>query len=139
MASVSSTALAAFFSDHWLGQDGNGTGIRLYYGAPDNQIHELALFPNVGSQCFSQFVFSGTNGNAGFTSVFSDESGVGSLYLFDENNAFQVWSINFNDTHDTTRPACCGKWVEGESWPSPLGIRAQRVDRNQRGQLFRKG
>ncbi|CAD6580760.1 MAG: hypothetical protein ASARMPRED_000318 [Alectoria sarmentosa] len=111
-ASVSSTALTAFFSDHWLGQDGNSTGIRLYYGAPDNQIRELALFPNVGSRYFSQFNFSGTNGNAGFSSAWWDGPGLGTLYLFDENNNFQVWSNNFNDTHDTTQPASYGKWVE---------------------------
>ncbi|CAD6582626.1 MAG: hypothetical protein ASARMPREDX12_000992 [Alectoria sarmentosa] len=92
-ASVSSTALTAFFSDHWLGQDGNSTGIRLYYGAPDNQIRELALFPNVGSRYFSQFIFSGTNGNAGFSSAWWDGPGLGNLYLFDEKTIFKYGPI----------------------------------------------
>lgn len=114
-ASNSSTSLTAFYSDHWLGQDGNSTGIRLYYGAPDNQIHELALFPNVGSQYFSQFIFPGTDGNAGFSSAWWDGPGLGNIYMFDENNKFQVWSNNFNTTHDATQNAPYGNWVEDPS------------------------
>lgn len=114
-ASVSSTSLTAFYSDHWLGQDGNSTGIRLYYGAPDNQIHELALFPSVGSQYFSQFIFRGTNGNAGLSSAWWDAPGLGNLYVFDENNKFQVWSNNFSTTHDATQNAPYGNWVGGDS------------------------
>ena len=112
-ASVSSTALTAFYSDHWLGQDGNSPGIRLYYGAPDNKVHELALFPNISSQYFSHSVIPGTNGIAGIASGWSDESGLGNLYVFDKNNEFQIWSNNFNTTHDATQNASYDNWIEG--------------------------
>ncbi|KAF6226908.1 hypothetical protein HO133_008349 [Letharia lupina] len=96
-----------------LGQDGNSPGIRLYYGAPDNKVHELALFPNISSQYFSHSVIPGTNGNAGIASGWSDDSGLGNLYVFDKNNEFQIWSNNFNTTHDATQNASYDNWIEG--------------------------
>ena len=115
--SVSSTALTALYSDHWLGLDGNSTGVRLYYGAPDNLVHELALFPSSThnpSQYISQSVFRGTNGNAGIASAWSDSSGLANLYLFDQNHEFQIWSNDFNVTHNATTNTSYGNWVNGE-------------------------
>lgn len=114
-ASGSSTALTAFYSDHWLGQDGDSPGIRLYYGAPDNQVHELALFPNVSSQYISQSIFRSTNGNAGIASGWWDGAGLGNLYMFDKNSQLQIWSNNFNFTHGATHNSSYGEWVEGWS------------------------
>ncbi|KAL8783801.1 MAG: hypothetical protein Q9195_009268 [Heterodermia aff. obscurata] len=111
-ASASSTALTAFYSDKWLGQDGNSSGIRLYYGAPDNHVHELALFPtspDSPSQYFSHFVFPNSNGNAGLTSIWSEESGLGNLYMYDQNDEFQIWSNKFNTSQNDT--AATGNWV----------------------------
>ena len=112
-ASVSSTALTAFYSNHWLGQDRNSSGIRLYYGAPDNKVHELAIFTNNGPQYFSQHVFDGTNGNAGIASAWQDDLGLGFLYLFDQNGTFQTWSNNFSATHNATNNITFGDWVIG--------------------------
>ena len=112
-ASASSTALTAFYSDRWLGQDRNSSGVRLYYGGPDNNVHELALFPNISSRYISQFVFPGTNGNAGITSGWWDGPGFGSLYSFDKNGNFQIWSNSFNSTSDTPRNSPYGNWLKG--------------------------
>lgn len=114
-ASPSSTALTAFYSHQWLGQDGNSSGVRLYYGGPDDQVHELALFPDVDAQWFSQSILQGTNGNAGIASGWWDGPGFGNLYLFGKNNEFQIWSNNFNATRTTTEKASYGDWVNGLS------------------------
>ena len=96
----------------------------MYYGAPDNQVHELAPFPNVNSQYFPQHVFNGTNGNAGIGSMLWDGSGLGHLYIFDENDKLQHWSNNFTTTHDVSQNALYGSWIEGRLSPSPLKVLA---------------
>ncbi len=91
-ASASAKALTAFHSEKWLGSDSlNTAGMRLYYGAPDNQVHELAFFIN-DTAWSSQFVFKGTNGNAGLTSSWTDSTGRANLYLLNMDNDLKIWS-----------------------------------------------
>ena len=117
-ASTSSKALTAIYGDHWLGQSEDSAGVRLYYGALDNQVHELALFPHAGSQYFAQFVFKGSDGNAGIAAVWQDGPGLGNLYTFDQHGELQIWGNNFNTTHisnNNNNNASLGEWVNSRS------------------------
>jgi len=73
-SSPSAKALTATHSESWFGaRRANSSGLRLYYGAPDNQIHELASALGDTSPWSPQFFFNGTNGNAGISGTTIDE------------------------------------------------------------------
>lgn len=90
--SPSAKALAATYSEFWFGaRRGNSYGLRLYYGDPDNQVHELAFALGDTSPWSSQSVFNGTNGNAGISGTTVDEdNGYARLYVLDGANDIRV-------------------------------------------------
>ena len=93
--SALSVALAAIYSDVWFGTImGNSSGIRLYYGATDNQVHELAYA--LSSQLWSpQSVLNGTIGNAGIAaSTVNEDSGTAYIYTLDTANKISLWTLN---------------------------------------------
>ena len=122
-ASDASTAMAAFYSGSWLGETaGKSAGIRLYYGAPDNCIHELSFSLGGSSSWNASFTFdNGTNGNAGMTSDWLESNATAQLWTLDTSNALKLWYYIYNTTNENNQtPANIGygQWVEG-SHPLP--------------------
>ncbi len=125
-ASEASTAMTAFFSGSWLGNTpGKSAGIRLYYGAPDNCIHELS-FPlaNVGSspKWNASFTFdNATNGNAGMTSDWLESNATAQMWTLDTSNELQLWYHIYNTTDENSNQApanvAYGQWDQGSHSP----------------------
>ena len=124
-ASDASTAMTAFYSGSWLGETaGNSAGIRLYYGAPDNCIHELSFSLGSSSSWNASFTFdNGTNGNAGMTSDWLQSNATAQLWTLDTSNALKLWYHIYNTTNEnnqTPENIGYGQWVEGSHpLPSP--------------------
>ena len=93
--SSSSIELAALYSERRFGTaKGAKPGLRLNYGATDNQVHELAFA--LGNTSWSpQFQFNNSNGNAGI-SVSSVDNATGSagLFSFDMKGQLRAWNLN---------------------------------------------
>lgn len=81
-ASSSAIALAAVYSDFWFGIVlSNSPGLRLCYGATDDQVHKIAFA--LGSTSWSfQFTFNGTNSNAGMSGPHTTDEDNGDAALF---------------------------------------------------------
>lgn len=121
-ASDASTAMTAFYSGSWLGETaGKSAGIRLYYGAPDNCIHELSFSLGSSSSWNASSTFdNNTNGNAGMTSDWLDPNATAQLWTLDTSNELQLWYYIYNTTNQNDQtPANInyGQWVQG--LPSP--------------------
>ena len=121
-ASDASTAMTAFYSGSWLGKTpGNSAGIRLYYGAPDNCIHELSFSLASSSSWNASFVFDNDiNGNAGMTSDWLEPKATVHMWTLDSSNALKLWYYIYNTTNENDQtPAniAYGQWAEG--WHSP--------------------
>ena len=115
-ASTSAIALAAIYSESWFGKDmGNSSGLRLYYGATDNQVHELAFA--LGSTSWSlQSTFNATNGNAGISaSPPGGDTGEALLFMMDTQSQIRVWSLNSTVKPDPAVPTY-GNWTQGMSF-----------------------
>ena len=138
-ASDASIAMTAFYSGSWLGKTaGKSAGIRLYYGAPDNCIHELSFSIGSSSSWNASSTFdSNTNGNAGMTSDWLESNATAQLWTLDTNNELKLWYYIYNTTNEnesTPSNIAYGQWAEGwhplPSLPStcprsnakPLGI-----------------
>ena len=122
-ASEASTAMTAFYSGSWLGKTaGKSAGIRLYYGAPDNCIHELSF--SLGSSSSwnaASTLDSNTNGNAGMTSDWLESNATAQLWTLDTSNELKLWYYIYNTTNQNDQtPAniAYGQWAEG-SHPLP--------------------
>ena len=117
-ASDASTAMTAFYSGSWLGETaGKSAGIRLYYGAPDNCIHELSFNLGRSSSWNASSTFdSEANGNAGMTSDWLESNATAQLWTLDTNNELQLWYHIYNTTNaDSQTPANIGygEWIQG--------------------------
>ena len=112
-ASPSATAMVAMWSVQYFGHvKANSSGIRLFYGGPDNQVQELA-FALGDSSWVSQSTLNGTNGNAGITATSIDSNYNGMhLYTVDMNNNFRVWNLNTGKKPDSS-VGFYGNWTEG--------------------------
>ncbi|KAL9126190.1 MAG: hypothetical protein Q9217_004719 [Psora testacea] len=111
--SSSSIALAAIYSERWFGTaNGSSPGLRLYYGATDDQVHELA-FVLGDTSWSSQFQFDNSNGNAGI-SVSSVDKATGSagLFAFDMAGELRAWNLNATIKANGSS-AVYGNWSEG--------------------------
>ena len=111
--SASAAALAATYSDTWFGTTmGSSAGMRLYYGATDNQVHEFAFA--LSNQLWSpQSVLNGTNGNAGITaSTVDEESGTAQIYTLDTANRITAWNLNATAKPDSAATTY-GNWTKG--------------------------
>ena len=123
-ASQASTAMTAFYSGSWLGKTtGKSAGIRLYYGAPDNCIHELSFTMGRSSSWDASFTFDNiTNGNAGMTSDWLESNATAQLWTLDTSNRLQLWYHIYNTTNENSDQApaniAYGQWDEG-SHPTP--------------------
>ena len=125
-ASDASTAMTAFYSGSWLGKTaGKSAGIRLYYGAPDNCIHELSFSLGSSSSWNASFTFdNNTNGNAGMTSDWLEPNATAQLWTLDTSNALKLWYYIYNTTDDNDQtPANIndGQWAEGIS-TAPVSV-----------------
>lgn len=126
-ASDASTAMTAFYSGSWLGATaGKSAGIRLYYGAPDNCIHELSLSLGSSSSWNASSTFDNdTNGNAGMTSDWLESNATAQLWTLDTSNELKLWYYIYNITSDPTSDQTptnvgYGQWFEGSHpLPSP--------------------
>ena len=115
-ASTSAIALAAMYSEFWFGKDmGNSSGLRLYYGATDNQVHEIAFA--LGSTSWSlHSIFNATNGNAGISASTPNETtGDGMLFVMDTQNQIRVWTLNSTVEPDPA-VSTYGNWTQGMSF-----------------------
>lgn len=117
-ASDESTAMTAFYSGSWLGAIASkSAGIRLYYGAPDNCIHELSFSPGSSSSWNASSTFdNNTNGNAGMTSDWLESNATAQLWTLDTNNELKLWYYIYNTTNENDQtPAniAYGQWAEG--------------------------
>ena len=117
-ASDASTAMTAFYSGSWLGNTpGKSAGLRLYYGAPDNCIHELSFSLGSSSSWNASFTFdNSTNGNAGMTSDWLEPNGTAQLWTLNSNNELNLWYHIYNTTNQSDQtPANInyGSWDEG--------------------------
>ena len=94
---------------------GNSSGLRLYYGATDNQVHELAFA--LGSTSWSlQSTFNATNGNAGISaSNPSPHTGEALLFMMDTQNQIRVWKLNSTVKPDPSFMTY-GNWSQGTSF-----------------------
>ena len=94
---------------------GNISGLRLYYGTTDNQVHELAFA--LGSTSWSlQSTFNATNGNAGISTNTPDEdTGEAMLSMMDTQNQIRVWTLNSTVKLDRAVPTY-GNWTQGMSF-----------------------
>lgn len=125
-ASDASTAMTAFYSGSWLGETaGKSAGIRLYYGAPDNCIHELSFNLGRSSSWNASSTFdSEANGNAGMTSDWLESNATAQLWTLDTNNELQLWYHIYNTTNaDSQTPANIGygEWIQGIS-TAPVSV-----------------
>lgn len=124
-ASDASIAMTAFYSGSWLGKTaGESAGIRLYYGAPDNCIHELSFSIGSSSSWNASSTFdSNTNGNAGMTLDWLESNATAQLWTLDTNNELKLWYYIYNTTNEneSTPPNIAyGQWAEGwHPLPSP--------------------
>ena len=122
-ASDASTAMTAFYSGSWLGKTaGKSAGIRLYYGAPDNCIHELSFSLGSSSSWNASFTFDdNTNGNAGMTSDWLEPNATAQLWTLDLSNELQLWYHVYNTTDENSDRApaniAYGQWAEGSHIP----------------------
>lgn len=117
-ASDASTAMTAFYSGSSLGETaGKSAGIRLYYGAPDNCIHELSFSLGSSSSWSASSTFDNTtNGNAGMTSDWLASNATAQLWTLDTSNELKLWYFIHNTTNQNDQiPAniAYGKWAEG--------------------------
>lgn len=118
-ASEASTAMTAFYSGSWLGKTaGKTAGIRLYYGAPDNRIHELSFSLGSSSSWNASFTFDdNTNGNAGMTSDWLEPNATAQLWTLDTSNELKLWYYIYNTTNEDSEQApaniAYGQWDEG--------------------------
>lgn len=118
-ASEASTAMTAFYSGSWLGNTvGKSAGIRLYYGAPDNCIHELSFSLGSSSSWNASFNFdNNTNGNAGMVSNWLEPNATAQLWTLDMSNELKLWYHIYNgtDKDNDAAPAYIvyGEWDEG--------------------------
>ena len=87
-------------------------GLRLYYGATDNQVHEIAFV--LGSASWSlQSTFNATNGNAGISAGTPDEeNGDALLFVMDMQNQIRVCSLNSSVKTDPA-VSTYGNWTQG--------------------------
>ncbi|KAF6240039.1 hypothetical protein HO173_001649 [Letharia columbiana] len=125
-ASEASTAMTAFYSGSWLGKTaGKSAGIRLYYGAPDNCIHELSFSLGSSSSWIASSTFdSNTNGNAGMTSDWLESNATAQLWTLDTSNELKLWYYIYNTTNQNDQtPAniAYGQWAEGIS-TAPVNV-----------------
>ncbi|CAF9903017.1 MAG: hypothetical protein ALECFALPRED_000102 [Alectoria fallacina] len=125
-ASDESTAMTAFYSGSWLGAIASkSAGIRLYYGAPDNCIHELSFSPGSSSSWNASSTFdNNTNGNAGMTSDWLESNATAQLWTLDTNNELKLWYYIYNTTNENDQtPAniAYGQWAEGIS-TAPVSV-----------------
>lgn len=125
-ASDASTSMTAFYSGSWLGKTpGNSAGIRLYYGAPDNCIHELSFSLAPSSSWNASFIFNNdTNGNAGMTSDWLEPKATVHMWTLDSSNALKLWYYIYNTTNENNQtPAniAYGEWAEGIS-TAPVSV-----------------
>lgn len=124
-ASDASIAMTAFYSGSWLGKTaGESAGIRLYYGAPDNCIHELSFSIGSSSSWNASSTFdSNINGNAGMTLDWLESNATAQLWTLDTNNELKLWYYIYNTTNEneSTPPNIAyGQWAEGwHPLPSP--------------------
>ena len=124
-ASDASTAMTAFYSGSWLGATaGKSAGIRLYYGAPDNCIHELSFSLGSSSSWNASFTFdNNTNGNGGMTSDWQESNATAQLWTLDTSNELKLWYHIYNTTNknnQTPANVAYGLWDEGlHPLPSP--------------------
>lgn len=119
-ASDVSTAMTAFYSGSLLGATaGKSAGIRPYYGAPDNCIHELSFSMGSSSSWNASSTFdSNTNGNAGMTSDWLESNATAQLWTLDTNSELKLWYYIYNTTNenDSAPPNIAyGQWAEGIS------------------------
>ena len=116
--------MTAFYSGSWLGKTvGESAGIRLYYGAPDNCIHELSFSLGNSTSWNASFTFdNNTNGNAGMTSDWLESNATTQLWTLDMSNELQLWYHIYNTTNTDSDQApdniAYGQWAEG--LPGPL-------------------
>lgn len=124
--SEASTAMTAFYSGSWLGNTaGKSAGIRLYYAARDNCIHELSFSLGSSSSWNASFTFdNNTNGNAGMTSDWLEPNATAQLWTLDTSNALKLWYYIYNTTNENDQtPANInyGDWTEGIS-TAPVSV-----------------
>ena len=116
--------MTAFYSGSWLGKTaGKSAGIRLYYGAPDNCIHELSFSLGSSTSWNASFTFdNNTNGNAGMTSDWLEPNATTQLWTLDTSNELKLWYHIYNTTNENSDKApdniAYGQWAEGS--PDPL-------------------
>lgn len=124
--SSASTAMTAFYSGSWLGKTaGKSAGIRLYYGAPDDCIHELSFSLGSSSSWNASFTFdNNTNGDAGMTTDWLEPNATAQMWTLDTSNALKLWYYIYNTTNENDQtPANInyGEWTEGIS-TAPVSV-----------------
>ena len=74
--------LPPVYSDSWFGKVmGDSSGLRIYYGVTDNQVHVIA-FALGNTSLFFQSTFNGTNSNAGISGSSAPDQDNGDAALF---------------------------------------------------------
>ncbi|KAL8690089.1 MAG: hypothetical protein Q9218_004388 [Villophora microphyllina] len=120
--STSATALTAFTSAKSLGHDNaTSVGMRLYYGAPDDQVHEVVYVAGGQGWLQTNFNFANSNGNAGIASAgynddeYSDHT-TPVLFTVNTTNSLKRWDLDLGGKN-----APYGIWEENpDSGPDAL-------------------
>ena len=84
------------YSDFWFDKViENNSGLRLYHGATDDQVHESAFPLGSTSWCFRS-AFDGRDGNAGFSGphALDQDNGDAALFMMDKQNQLRAWTVD---------------------------------------------
>ncbi|KAL8724609.1 MAG: hypothetical protein Q9181_006755 [Wetmoreana brouardii] len=71
---------------------------RIFYGAPDNLLHEIIYTPGGGGWVSTNFTFTNTNGNAGHEAAWIEYERALYLFVVNTTNFLKVWSLDLNTT-----------------------------------------